>query len=237
MRQDPGEGGGRTRSEAIDALLSRYLELPARVSWRGALADSMRGTFEGARLELAGIAVLALPFERLALEAERFRFTPGLPARIEATAPRLELSIDQERVDRWLARARAPFTLDLLEGSIGLRVEMAGWPIGRTETELRVQNGWFVLAPKHAELLGLSSRVARLFRSYWPMPPLAPHTRLAGISHGPGTLRLDLALDDFEEEITPGLVDRMRERFLPFTRPGWPLPPREPSRARPRPTR
>ena len=47
------------RSDAIDQLLTTYLEMPAKVSWRGALADSARGIFEGGRLELAGVAVLA----------------------------------------------------------------------------------------------------------------------------------------------------------------------------------
>jgi len=206
------------RSDAIDQLISSYLELPARVSWEGALADSVRGTFEGARLELAGVAVLALPFERLILEADRFRFIPGIPARLEAIGARIEVSIDQRQVDRWLARARAPFALTLTESAIEFRMEMAGFPITRTETELAVTRGWFVLQPQHAEFLGLRNRLASLFRAYLPLPRLAPQTRLTAITHEAGALRLQMTLDDWEEEVTPGLVDRLQDRFLPFAR-------------------
>jgi len=210
------------RSDAIDQLLSRFLELPAKVSWRGALADSARGIFEGARLELAGVAVLALPFERLVLEAERFQFIPGIPARFAASQARITVSIDQRQIDRWLARARAPFDLILTEDSIEFRMDVAGFLLTRAKTEVAVEEGWIVLRPMEAELLGFRNRLATLFRTFLPLPRLAPQTRLTGIEHAPGALRLAMTLDDFEELITPGLVDRMQQRFLPFARLGSP---------------
>ncbi|MBJ18388.1 MAG: hypothetical protein GY910_00865 [bacterium] len=206
------------RSDAIDQLLSTYLELPARVSWRGALADSTRGIFEGGRLELAGVALLALPFDRLVFEAERFQFIPGIPARISAAGPRIVVSIDQRQIDQWLVQSRAPFELKLTESAVEFRMDIAGLALGRAETELRVQRGWFVLCPKRAELLGFRSRLASLFRTYLPLPRLAPQTRLTGLEHVEGALRLEFSLDDFEEEITPGLIHRMQERFLPFAK-------------------
>jgi hypothetical protein len=205
------------RSDAIDQLLSSYLKLPARVSWEGALADSVRGVFEGVRLELAGVAILALPFDRLVLRADRFQFTPGLPARFETTKPRLEVSIDQRQIDRWLRRVRAPFELRLIEGAIEFRMDYLGLPLGRTETELRIQRGWFVLRPKKAEFLGVRNRLISLFRTYIPLPRLAPQTRLTGIQHFDGSLCLELTLDDFSDVITPGLVDRLKRRFLPLS--------------------
>lgn len=207
------------RSDAIDQILSTYLEMPARVSWRGALADGALGRFEGARLELAGVAVLALPFDRLVLEAERFQFTPGLPARIAATGPRMILSLDQRQLDGWLARSRAPFALTLTDRAVEIQADLAGFSIGRIEAEFAIQRGWFVLKPLHAELLGVRNRLAGLFRSYVPLPRLAPQTRLTGVEHVDGAIRLELTLDDFEDVITPGLVDRMQERFLPFAKP------------------
>jgi hypothetical protein len=204
------------RSDSIDDLLTTYLKMPAKVSWDGALADSVRGVFDGVRLELAGLAILALPFDRLVFRAERFQFTPGLPARIEATAPRIEVSLDQRQLDRWLARVRAPFELQLIEDAIEFRMNVAGYPITRTETELRVQRGWFVLQPKHAEFLGLRARLVSLFRTYIPLPRLAPQTRLTGIRHVPGAIRLELGLDDFADVITPGLIDRLQSRVQPF---------------------
>jgi hypothetical protein len=205
------------RSDAIDQLLSSYLKLPAKVSWDGALADSVRGIFEGVRLELAGVAMLALPFDRLVLQADRFQFTPGLPARFEAVRPRLEVSIDQRQLDRWLRRARVPFELRLTAKAIEFRIDYLGFPLGRTETELRIQRGWFVLVPQHAEFLGVRNRLISLFRAYIPLPRLAPQTRLTGIEHVDGGLRLELTLDDFSDVITPGLVDRLQRRFLPFS--------------------
>lgn len=206
------------RSDAIDLLLSNFLEMPARVTWEGALADSIRGIFEGARLELSGVAILALPFDRMVLRARRFQFTPGLPARIRVEEPRIEVSIDQRQLDRWLRRARAPFALRLSETAIEFQIDVAGRPLTRTETELRIQRGWFVLRPRSAEILGLRARMVSLFRTYIPLPRLARQTRIVGIRHRAGSLVVELGLDDFEEAITPGLVDRIRRRFLPFSR-------------------
>jgi hypothetical protein len=206
------------RSDAIDQLLSTYLELPARVSWQGALADSARGNFDGARLELAGVAVLAMPFDRLVLEADRFQFIPGLPARIAAQGPRISLSIDQRQINRWLKQARAPFEMELTQQAIQMRLEVAGRSLVRMDAEIRIQGGWFVLRPKRAEFLGFQNRLASLFRTYIPLPRLAPQTRLIGVEHGEGSIRLLLGLDDFEDDITPGLVDRLQDRFLPFAK-------------------
>jgi len=208
------------RSDAIDQILSSYLKMPARVSWGGALAEGAMGRFEDARLELSGVAVLALPFDRLVLEADHFRFTPGLPARIAARGPRLILSIDQRQIDTWLARTRAPFSMKLTDRAVDLEVDLAGWSLGRVETEFAVRNGWLVLRPLRAELLGFRSYLAQLFRSFLPLPRLAPQTRLTGIEHAAGAIRLELTLDDFEDVITPGLVERMQGRFMPFSRTG-----------------
>lgn len=207
------------RSDAIDQILSTYLEMPARVSWRGALAESAMGKFEGARLELAGVAVLALPFERLVLEADRFQFTPGLPAKIRAQGPRMILSIDQRQLDRWIDQSGAPIAMALTDRAVEVTSELAGFEVGRFEAEFAIQRGWFVLKPRHAALLGVRNRLAGLFRTYLPLPRLAPETRLTGVEHADGAIRLELTLDDFEDVITPGLVERMQSRFIPFAAP------------------
>jgi hypothetical protein len=204
------------RSDAIDQLLSTYLKQPAKVSWRGALGDSVRGNFEGARLELAGVSVLALPFDRLVIESDRFQITPGIPAKIEVIGPRVEVSIDQRQLDRWLARARAPFALKLRDDGIDFRMELAGFQLSRVLTTIEINRGWVVLQPKRAHVLGLKSRLASLFRTYLPIPRLAPQTRVSAVRHAKGAIRVELTLDDIEDEITPGLVDRLQSRFLPF---------------------
>jgi hypothetical protein len=206
------------RSDAIDELISSYLKMPAKVSWDGALADSIRGVFEGVRIELAGLAVLALPFDRMVFRADRFQFTPGIPARIEAVRPKIEVSIDQRQFDLWLRRARVPFELRLIEDAIEFRMGVGGFPLTRTKTELGVQRGWFVLRPKRVEVFGVRARLVSVFRTYLPLPRLAPQTRLTGIEHAEGTLRFELSLDDFADVITPGLIERLQGRFLPFAR-------------------
>ena len=81
------------RSDAIDQLLSNYLKMPARVSWKGAIGDSVRGVFEEGRLELSGFSILALPCDRIVVESDRFQFTPGMPARIEVDTGPLERGV------------------------------------------------------------------------------------------------------------------------------------------------
>ena len=206
------------RSDAIDELLSNYFKMPAKVSWESALADSVRGVFEEPRLELAGLAILALPFDRIVFRADRFQFTPGIPARFEAVLPRIEVSIDQRQIDRWLHRAHAPFKLRLVDGAIEFLIDVGGFPITRTETELRVQRGWFVFRPKRVEFLGVGTRLVSLFRTYLPLPRLAAQTRLTGIKHFEGALQLELSFDDFADVITPGLIERLQKRFLPFAK-------------------
>ena len=206
------------QSEAIDELISTYLAMPARVSWKGALGDSVRGTFVGGRLELAGLAVLALPCQRLVLETERFQFTPGLPARIQAVGARVEMTIEQAQIDRWLARAKAPFRLALHENGVELALDVAGYAVTRARAELCIDRGWFVLRPQRASFFGLENRLAKLFRAFFPMPRLAPETRLSAIRHERGALVLEFRLEDFEEELRSGLAQRLQQRFLPLPR-------------------
>lgn len=206
------------RSDAIDQLLSTYLKMPAKVSWKGAVGDSMRGVFEGGRMELAGISVLALPCDRLVIASERFQFTPGLPARIQVKAPRVEFSIDQRQLDLWLARLRAPFSLRLQDEAIEFQLDLGGFPVSRTLTTLEMSRGWIVLKPQEAEFLGLRNPLTKLLRGYLPIPRLAPQTRMSAIRHTKGSIRFELALEDFEEEISPGLIERLNSRFLPFAR-------------------
>jgi hypothetical protein len=57
--------------------------------------------------------------------------------------------------------------------------------------------------------------VASLFRTYLPLPPLAGNTELESIQHQTNLLRLTFALEDFNEQITPGLLVRLQKRLLP----------------------
>lgn len=204
------------RSDALDQLLSSYLERPVKLSWEGAVADALRGTFDGARVELGGIATAWLPFESLVVAARRARFTPGLPASFRIEGPSLALAIAQRDLDRWLDGFQLPFRLRLGEKGIAVNTEFAGLALSEFEARLEVVRGWFVLRPRRAAILGIPSQAARLFRLYLPIPPLSPEARLVGIEHAPRRLTLRFDIDDIEEQITPGLARRLRRRLLPW---------------------
>lgn len=204
------------RSDAIDRLLSRALEQPVRLSWQGGVADALLGSFDDARLELRGVATAWLPLERVGVSARHARLRAGVPARIRVEEPVVSISLAQADVDRWLERTGLPFRLELREKGLVLHTEIAGLALSEFETRLEVVRGWFVLKPQRASILGVPSSVARLFRTYLPIPPLSPDARLVGIDHDPGRLSLRFGLDDFEESVTPGLVWRLQRRLLPW---------------------
>ncbi len=204
------------RSDRIDQLLTRYVKQPVKLSWSGSLTDALLGSFEGARLELAGVATAWLPLQRVVLEAERVKLTPGLPARLRVEVPRVELSVGQLDVDLWLSRFDLPFRLELAEKGLVVHTEIAGFPVGEFETSLDVVRGWFVLRPRRASFLGVPGYVSSLFRTYLPLPPLPEQTRLVAIGHEPEGINLTLEIDDIDEAVTPGLLDRLRRQILPF---------------------
>ncbi len=204
------------RSDAVDQLLSGYLKQPVRLSWRGAASDAVRGSFERPRVELAGLATAWVPLEEVALEADHVALHPGVPARLAVQGPRVEVAVGQSDLDRWLKRFQLPFRLELEDTSLTVHTEIAGFPVARLDARLDVVRGWFVLKPRSASLLGVPNYVASLFRTYLPIPPLPEDARVVAIDHEPEMLRLTFEADDFEERVTPGLVDRLRRRVLPI---------------------
>jgi hypothetical protein len=204
------------RSDAIDQLVSGYLALPVKLSWEGSLADSLRGTFEGVRVEIGGIATAWLPLERLSVSVKRAVFTPGLPASIVVEKPEVAISVGQRDLDRWLDGFQLPFRLRFGERGLIVNTELAGVSISEFETTLEIVRGWFVLRPQRASILGLPSNLARLFRAYLPLPPLSPEARLVNIEHAERRLTLHFAVSDFEEQVSPGMLRRLRKRLLPW---------------------
>ncbi|MCP5058132.1 MAG: hypothetical protein GY937_15610 [bacterium] len=203
------------RSDAIDQVLSTYLRQPVRLSWKGAIADTILGTFERPRVELGGLATAWVPFEEVVLDADKVTFQPGVPARLAIEAPRVELAVGQAEIDKWMGRLQLPFRLLLEETSLIAKTRIAGFPVGELEARLDIVGGWFVLKPRRASILGIPGALAPLFRTYLPLPPLPQDARLVAIDHEPGLLRLTVEADDFEERITPGLVGRLQKRMMP----------------------
>ncbi len=203
------------RSDALDQIVSRYLDLPVKASWHGGPADLIRGSFDDPRLELGGIATSWLPLDGVVLSARHVKLTPGLPARLHVEDPSLMALVSQSDVERWVARFQLPFELQLTEHGLVAKARVAGLPLGEVEARLGVVRGWFVLQPRRASLLGVPNYAAWLFRTYLPLPPLARGARLDEIEHEERRIRLRFEIESFEEEITPGLLGRLRRRLLP----------------------
>jgi hypothetical protein len=202
-------------SSIIDQMVSSYFEQPVSVHWDKASGLPLPDRFEGARLEFAGLATAWMDLKRVVWHAERVRFVPGLPARIEVGGPRIEITVGQDAIDRWLRRFELPYRIELAADALIIHTEIAGFPLAQLEARLAVVNGWFVLQPKRASILGVPNYVAALFRTYLPLPPLTGSTRIVAIAHEPAVLRLTFALDDFSEDVVPGMLARVRKRLMP----------------------
>jgi len=203
------------RSDLLDQLVSRYLEQPVKASWEGTPADMLRGSFDDARMELGGLATAWLPLEGVVLSARRAELQPGVPASLHVEDPSLLLSVGQRDVSRWVERFQLPFELHLTERGLLARVRLAGLQVGEIEVQVGVSAGWFVLQPRRASVLGVPNYMAWLFRTYLPLPPLAEGARLEEIGHEEGRLRLRFEIASFEEDLTPGLLGRLRRKVLP----------------------
>jgi hypothetical protein len=202
-------------ASVIDQLVSSYFEQPVRMDWTRASGLPFPDRFEGARLEFAGLATAWLELKQVVWHADQVRFVPGFPASIEVTGPKVEIAVGQDAIDRWLRRFELPYRIELGDDALIIHTEIAGFPVARLEARLAVVNGWFVLQPQRAAVLGIPNYVVALFRAYLPLPPLTGHTRLIAIDHAPGLLRLTFGLADFAEDVAPGMLVRMQKRLLP----------------------
>jgi len=202
-------------SSVIDQLVSSYFERPVKVHWERASGLPIPDKFEQARLEFAGLATAWMDLKQVVWHAERVRFIPGLPARIEVTGPKVEIAVGQDALDRWIRRFELPYRIELGADALIIHTELAGFPIAQLEARLAVVNGWFVLQPKRASILGVPNYVAALFRTYLPLPPLTGSTKLVAIGHEPELLRLTFALEDFAEDVMPGMLLRVQKRLMP----------------------
>ena len=205
-----------SRSDLIDELLSTYLKVPVMLYWNEASGLPFPDQFGKARAEFQGIATGWLDLERVACTAEKATFVHGLPAQLKVEGPGLEITIGQMALDRWLKRFQLPYRLELRSDALVVHTEIAGFPVAEFETTVEIVGGWFVLKPKRTSFFGVPGYVSSIFQTYLPVPPLSRDTRLAGIEHAKGGLTLKFALSDFEEEITPGLLLRLRKKFFPM---------------------
>lgn len=204
------------RSDLIDELLTTYLKVPVMMKWETASGLPFPDKFTNTRAEFQGIATEWLNLEHIACTAKQTRLQHGLPARLQLLEPGLEIRVGQMALDNWLKRFQLPYRLELGPEALIVHTEIAGFPVAEFETTIEVVGGWFVLKPKRTSFLGVPGYVSSIFQTYLPVPPLSQESRLTGIEHAVGALTLHFALSDFEEEITPGLLLRLRQRFFPM---------------------
>ena len=171
------------RSQTIDQLVSTYLRQPVALSWDGTLADPLRGSFDGVRFALGGVATALLPLEEVVLAAKRARIIPGLAARIQVEGGTLEVAVGQADIERWMERFPLPFRLAIGSGGIVVKTEIRGFPITEFEMQLEVVRGWFVLKHQRASFMGVPGYVSSLLRSYLPLLPISEETRIIAIDH------------------------------------------------------
>lgn len=202
-------------SSVIDQLVSSYFELPVRIDWGRASGMPFPDRFEDAELEFSGLATAWLDLSEVVWRADEVHFIPGMPATVRVSGPRVEIAVGKDDLTRWLKRFELPYRIELADDAIVVHTELAGLPVAQVEARLEVVGGWFVLQPRRASIMGVPNYVAALFRTYLPIPPLAGDTRLASIQHEPEVLRLTFALQDFEEQVTPGMLGRLQKRLLP----------------------
>jgi len=202
-------------SNVIDQLVSSYFELPVRIDWRHASGIPFPDSFDNASLTYSGLATAWMDLKQVVWRAKHVRFVPGMPATVRVTGPQVEIAVGKDELARWLKRFELPYRIELAQDAIIVHTELAGLPVAELEARLEVVNGWFVLQPKRASVLGVPNYIAALFRTYLPLPPLADDTRLESIRHEPDVLRLTFALQDFDEQVTPGLLPRLQQRLLP----------------------
>ena len=203
------------RSDLIDELLSTYLKVPVMLYWDSARGLPFPDQYMAPRAEFQGIATGWLDLERIACLADQAKFVHGIPARMKVDNPSVEITIGQKAMDRWLQRFALPYRLELGADALIVHTEIAGFPIAEFETTLDIIGGWFVLKPKRTSFFGVPAYVSSIFQTYLPVPPLSEDARLTGIEHSKGRLTLRFALSSFEEEITPGLLIRLRKKFFP----------------------
>jgi hypothetical protein len=210
-------------SSVISQLVSSYFELPVAIYWDKAGGLPFPDRFEGARLEFGGLATAWMDLKQVIWRADEVRFVPGFPAQVKVRGPRVEIAIGQAELDRWLSRFQLPYRLVLKEDALVVHAEIAGLSLGEFETRIEVVDGWFVLQPQRASILGVPTYVASLFRTFLPLPPLSGSTHLIAIEHRKGELRAVFGLDDFDEQVTPGLLGRLQKRLMPTVSPGMGL--------------
>lgn len=202
-------------SSVIDQMVSSYFELPVHIDWAHATGLPFPDQFEQPELHFSGLATAWMNLHEVIWRADHVRFIAGMPASVRVRGPRVEVAIGKDDLTRWLKRFELPYRVELTEDAIVLHTEFGGFPVAELEARLEVVGGWFLLQPKRASILGVPNYVASLFRTYLPMPPLAGNTRLESIRHQPDVLRLTFGLEDFEEQVTPGLLGRLQKRLLP----------------------
>ena len=205
----------RNDPTVIEQLVSSYFQLPVQVDWKRATGLPLPDRYDEPRLTFSGLATSWIDLEQVTWRARQVHFVPGIPMTVHVVEPRVDVTVGKAELARWLKRFELPYRVELVEDALVIHSELAGVPVAEMEAHLEIENGWFVLQPHRASILGMPNYLAALFRTYLPLPPLAGNIELQAIHHEPDRLRLTFALEDFDEQVTPGLITRLQKRLVP----------------------
>lgn len=194
----------------MDDAASRLLNHPIRPRLNVSPQGLLRGELDLVQVEVPAVLAAGLVLDRIVVRAEHLLVAPGLPPRLRATPVSMRAYVSQANVDRWTHTARLPIRLALTEEGVILTTGVRGIRMSETLADLEVAGPFLRLAPKRMTIVGLPAPLARLFRSYLPLPPLPKGAHITQVSHGAGRLAVTFALDALDEPLTPDIARRLR---------------------------
>ncbi len=194
----------------VDETASRLLDHPIRPRVNVSPQGLLRGELDLVQVEVPAVLAAGLVLDRIVVRAQHLRIAPGLPPRVRAAPVSLRAYVSQANVDRWTHTARLPIRVALTEEGVIITTGVGGIRMSETLADLEVAGPWLRLAPKRMRIVGVSAPLARLFRSYLPLPPLPKGARITDVHHGAGRLAVTFALDELDEPLTPDIARRLR---------------------------
>jgi hypothetical protein len=200
---------------AIDTSMSRLAGRPVSVRFEAPLGELRRGRLRAVDAELTEAEFGGLVVDHMLIRITEIDLAPGLPPSIHVPRVRVAATVSQRWVDRWLIRERLPIRVRLAEQGLATSFSLDTLGLGEIETELVVAGRWLQLRPRRAGLVQLPEFVRGVFSGYLPLPKLPAGVHLDTLQHETGELTAHFELPGFEESLTSGLTDRIRNAVFP----------------------
>lgn len=178
------------------------------------LRGLLQGRISSLDIELTEAELGKLVVDHLLIRVTDLRLLPAFPGRIHIPQIQLVATVTQRWVDRWLSSEPLPIHLRLRESGLATSWSLDSFGLGEVETELVVAGPRLRLRPLRAGLVEIPEGIRDFFSGSLPLPPLPRGARLAAIEHGAGELTAYLELPGFDEDLSLGLSERLRQRLF-----------------------